>query len=53
MRNRGTVHRPYRKRGGGVTEGETEGGREKGGGASSGIRLLQGREMSCEVKVEM
>lgn len=37
---------------GGGTEGETEGRRGRGR-ASSAIHLLQGREMSCEVKVEM
>lgn len=46
------MHHPTKGGGGegGVTEGETGGGRARG---DSGIRLLQGREMSCEVKVEM
>lgn len=45
-----------RRRGGSTDWGkDTEREREGGGGgrASSGIHLLQGREMSCEVKVEM
>lgn len=37
---------------GGGEEGGMETDREEEGG-SSGILLLQGREMSCEVKVEM
>lgn len=36
---------------GGGEEGGME--RDREGGGSSGILLLQGREMSCEVKVEM